>query len=304
MNPLSYLSVSRQPLRSYLPMSRPPRVRDVCLRDGDTGAMTRTRARRIAVTLGVAASFVLSACGQVTDGAVTASPSEVASYHADTTSATPAATPATPTSAPFTAARKPGLQPDAPAVTITMSTVPTPGTIDYVSAMAVSDAVEMWGELGLPLTGIKGAGFSLGDTPPACAREEDAGTFCRTSKYVVWSRDELGGWARTGGDLVPAFVMAHEVGHAAQVAYGVKSEGDVRERGADCLSGVYARWVMEDSSDRFAADEPSLTRAWTTFMDAVNRPTAVETAKVRAERTHAFNAGFDGNPNVCWNYTP
>lgn len=59
---------------------------------------------------------------------------------------------------------------------------------------------------------------------------------------------------QANGDMAITMVLAHEYGHAIQQMAKLNNKGTptlVAEQQADCLAGVYMRWVAEGNSKRF-----------------------------------------------------
>ena len=79
--------------------------------------------------------------------------------------------------------------------------------------------------------------------------------YCWDDNNIGWDRGQLLPLLRkTFGDISIPLVLGHEYGHAvqrrAQLA-GTATPSLVAEQQADCLAGVYMRWVAEGQSPRF-----------------------------------------------------
>ena len=79
--------------------------------------------------------------------------------------------------------------------------------------------------------------------------------FCFDDKTIGWDRGELlPSLRRANGDMAVTMVLAHEYGHAIQHQADLVDDDTptlVGEQQADCLAGVYMRWVAEGNSPRF-----------------------------------------------------
>ena len=157
-----------------------------------------------------------------------------------------------------------GLRPDAadPSREVTDS---DGGDIDELAASAVSDIEEFWKD-------AYGETFDGEFSPVSELISWDAngfdGQFCGEDTYglvnaaycplddtIGWDRGELLPALRdANGDMAVTMVMAHEYGHAIQRMARLNKKGTptlVSEQQADCLAGVYMRWVAEGNSPRF-----------------------------------------------------
>ncbi len=157
-----------------------------------------------------------------------------------------------------------GLRPDAKAESRTV-TGTDGGEIDELAGQSVSDLEEFW-KFAYP------DAFDDEFTPieELISWDSDAvgGTFCgETTQGLVnagyCEQDSTIGWDRAVlmpslreayGDMAITMVLAHEYGHAIQDRVPLNPRGVatlVAEQQADCLSGVYLRWVAEGKSPRF-----------------------------------------------------
>lgn len=79
--------------------------------------------------------------------------------------------------------------------------------------------------------------------------------FCEADNSIGWDRTVLMPSLRDAyGDMAITMVLAHEYGHAIQKLATLNPKGVptlVAEQQADCLAGVYLRWVAEGKSPRF-----------------------------------------------------
>ena len=213
-----------------------------------------------------------------------------------------------------------GLRPDAKPESRTV-TGTDGGEIDELAGQSVSDLEEFW-KFAYPDT------FE-GDFEPVkdlVSWDSDAwdGTFCdETTEGLVnagyCEQDNTIGWDRTvlmpalrqaNGDMAITMVLAHEYGHAIQKLATINPKGVptlVTEQQADCLAGVYVRWVAEGKSPRFTLSTGdglnNLLAAMISFRDPVMRQddyydTGDEHGSA-FERISAFQFGFTDGAAAC-----
>lgn len=232
-----------------------------------------------------------------------------------------------------------GLRPDAPedARQVLNS---DGGEIDRVAAMAVADVEEFWtGAYGPPLKGeffpvkslfswdsndmsSKGSFCGLGtaEFPNAAWCGSEKGENCAPDG-TCWSAYDTIGWDRGNlfpeiqrelGDGAVAFVLGHEYGHAIQYfrADLELPNGLVAEQQADCLAGVYLRWVTDGNSPRFTLNTgDGLNKVMAaiigvrdpvvTINDPVQRVGLREGHGSAFERISAFQMGYEEGSAVC-----
>jgi predicted metalloprotease len=136
--------------------------------------------------------------------------------------------------------------------------------------------------------------------------------YCAPDDLIAWDRVDLMPVAREFfGDMTINGLLAHEYGHALQARAGLAGEQRssilVREQQADCLAGVYMRWVAEGHSPRFtlnttraldqvmagaiAGRDPTSTYD-TLSLDPPSHGTALD-------RVSAIQTGFDVGSEGC-----
>lgn len=139
------------------------------------------------------------------------------------------------------------------------------GEVDTLAGQSVSDLEEFWkftypdyfdGEL-TPVEALVSwdsdsyDGEFCGETTEGLV---NAG-FCEEDNAIGWDRGVLLPSLRAAnGDMAITMVLAHEYGHAIQKMATMNPRGVpalVAEQQADCLAGVYLRWVAEGKSPRF-----------------------------------------------------
>ncbi|MET0702256.1 MAG: neutral zinc metallopeptidase [Mycobacterium sp.] len=139
------------------------------------------------------------------------------------------------------------------------------GRIDEIAGQSVSDIEEFW-------TSAYGEAFPGTFTPVQKVLSWDSddydGVFCDEETYglvnagfcpldqsIGWDRGQLfPSLRRANGDMAITMVLAHEYGHSVQKQAKLNKRGTstlVAEQQADCLAGVYMRWVAEGNSPRF-----------------------------------------------------
>jgi predicted metalloprotease len=195
------------------------------------------------------------------------------------------------------------------------------GKIDQLGASSVSDIEEFW-EKAYPET------FDGEFTPVEKVISWDAegfdGEFCGGDTYglvnagycfddntIGWDRGELlPSLRRANGDMAVTMVLAHEYGHSIQHQAGLAKESTptlVSEQQADCLAGVYMRWVAEGNSPRFTLSTGdglnNLLAAMIAFRDPLLNQSDPEVGEDEHgsafERVSAFQFGFTDGASSC-----
>ncbi len=135
--------------------------------------------------------------------------------------------------------------------------------------------------------------------------------FCEPDNTIGWDRGVLMPTLRKAyGDMAITMVLAHEYGHALQKQATLNPKGVpslVAEQQADCLAGVYMRWVAEGKSPRFTLSTGdglnNLLAAMISFRDPV--PTendyygSGDEHGSAFERISAFQFGFTDGAAAC-----
>ncbi len=195
------------------------------------------------------------------------------------------------------------------------------GEIDEFGAKAVSDIEEFWksaygqtfgGEF-TPVEEIL-SWDSGGENTEFCGGDTlgliNAG-YCYDDNTMGWDRGELMPSLRdANGDMAVSMVLAHEYGHAIQHQSGITDHQTpvlVSEQQADCLAGVYMRWVAEGNSPRFTLSTSdglnNLLAAMIAFRDPLlerGDPEANGDPHGSAfERVSAFQFGFTDGASSC-----
>jgi predicted metalloprotease len=159
-----------------------------------------------------------------------------------------------------------GLRPDAPEPSREADGTDG-GEVDHIAAQSVSDIEEFWE--------TRYSDSFDGDFRPvkklvSWNAERPDGEFCDDPSFLLINAaycfsDNTIGWDRgllmpalrnTYGDMAITMVLAHEYGHSvalkAKLTKRRRTPTLVAEQQADCLAGVYLRWVAQGDSPRFS----------------------------------------------------
>jgi predicted metalloprotease len=135
--------------------------------------------------------------------------------------------------------------------------------------------------------------------------------FCEKDDTIGWDRTVLMPSLRKSyGDMAITMVLAHEYGHALQKQATLNPKGVptlVAEQQADCLAGVYMRWVAEGKSPRFTLSTGeglnNLLAAMISFRDPLlsgdDYYDAGDEHGSAFERISAFQFGFTDGAAAC-----
>jgi predicted metalloprotease len=196
------------------------------------------------------------------------------------------------------------------------------GEIDGLAGSAVSDIEEFWAEhygetfdgeftpvkklISWDSTDYDDVDF-CGDSVLSLV---NAG-YCFDDNTIGWDRGQLLPQLRdANGDMAVSMVLAHEYGHSIQRQATLVSEQTptlVGEQQADCLAGVYMRWVAEGNSPRFTLSTSdglnNLLAAMIAFRDPLLNESAGEVGEDEHgsafERVSAFQFGFTDGAASC-----
>ncbi|MGJ6123034.1 neutral zinc metallopeptidase [Mycolicibacterium sp. Y3] len=214
-----------------------------------------------------------------------------------------------------------GLRDDAAAPTRTARDTDG-GQIDHLAESSVSDIEEFW-QQAYPqafdgeFTPVKeliswdADGFD-GEFCDSNTYNLVNAAFCRDDNTIGWDRGVLmPSLRKANGDMAVTMVLAHEYGHSVQKQAKLTRKATptlVSEQQADCLAGVYMRWVAEGHSTRFTLSTAdglnNLLAAMISFRDPLlneGDSAAGEDEHGSAfERISAFQFGFtDGAPSCA-----
>ncbi|WP_163698121.1 neutral zinc metallopeptidase [Mycolicibacterium sarraceniae] len=135
--------------------------------------------------------------------------------------------------------------------------------------------------------------------------------FCEDDNTIGWDRGVLlPALRQANGDMAITMVLAHEYGHAIQQMAKLNNKGTptlVAEQQADCLAGVYMRWVAEGNSKRFTLSTGdglnNLLAAMISFRDPLlSQDDHIDSGDEHGsafERISAFQFGFTDGPSSC-----
>ncbi len=195
------------------------------------------------------------------------------------------------------------------------------GEVDEIAGQSISDLEEFW-RFAYP--DVFDGEFE--QVAELISWDSDAydGTFCdETTEGLVnagyCEQDNTIGWDRTvllpalrraNGDMAITMVLAHEYGHAIQKQATLNPKGVatlVAEQQADCLAGVYVRWVAEGKSPRFTLSTGdglnNLLAAMISFRDPLlSENEYYDTGDEHGsafERISAFQFGFTDGAAAC-----
>jgi predicted metalloprotease len=213
-----------------------------------------------------------------------------------------------------------GLRPDAPPPSREVAGTDG-GRIDQIAAQSVSDLEAFW-TISYPNTfdGEFEPVRSLLSWDPGQLR----GTFCKSRTFLLVNAaycylDDTIGWDRrlllpalrsAYGDMAITMVLAHEYGHAIARAAGITKRRQtptlVAEQQADCLAGVYLRWVAQGDSPRFTLSTGDGLNGVLAAMLALRDPLLNPGETVGSnehgsafERISAFQFGFTDGAGSC-----
>lgn len=193
------------------------------------------------------------------------------------------------------------------------------GEIDRLAASTASDLDEFWTDTYPktfwakfhPVSSLMSWDSRGPENAEFCDRPTlavDNAAYCTGRDVLGWDRGVLmPGLVRLFGQMAVPITLAHEYGHA--VAYQSEMVDDktpilVNEQMADCLAGVYLRWVAEGNSGRFTLSTgDGLNRviaALITFRDDPIDPAESDDAHGSAfDRVSAFQLGFTEGAAKC-----
>jgi predicted metalloprotease len=196
------------------------------------------------------------------------------------------------------------------------------GAIDVLAASAVSDIEEFWaahfgeefhGQF-TPVQALVSWDSTEYDPVEFCGDDVqglvNAG-YCGDDNTIGWDRGQLLPQLRdANGDMAVTMVLAHEYGHSVQrqaKLVGERTPTLVGEQQADCLAGVYMRWVAEGHSPRFTLSTGdglnNLLAAMIAFRDPLLTESDAEAGEDEHgsafERVSAFQFGFTDGAASC-----
>jgi predicted metalloprotease len=128
--------------------------------------------------------------------------------------------------------------------------------------------------------------------------------YCPADDYIAWDAAQLfPGLDRTFGNVAPAIVLAHEMGHAVQTRAGVTAASLIVELQADCFAGSWARFAQSDSTDPVSVADGALDSAVRAILVLRDRPgTPGEVPQAHGlgfDRVNAFQTGYAHGAPAC-----
>ncbi|MGV0634889.1 peptidase [Mycolicibacillus trivialis] len=194
------------------------------------------------------------------------------------------------------------------------------GPVDMIARQAISDIETFWA--GAYQQTFTGTFEQVGQLFSWDAREPRPTRFCmhptfRFANAVYCLLDNTVGWDRgimmpvlrgAYGDMAITMVLAHEYGHAISRMAKLTTLDTpvlVREQQADCLAGVYLRWVAEDDSPRFRLSTGNGLNDLLAVLVGIRDPLLIEGDPVddehgsAFERISAFQFGFTEGARSC-----
>jgi predicted metalloprotease len=138
------------------------------------------------------------------------------------------------------------------------------------------------------------------------ASDSGAYEYCGADRTIYLGQDLLWAFYRQAGDAAPALGLAHEWGHHVQVMVGVPfartaAQSVNFENQADCFSGAWAGYADEQGWLETEDDLLDIERLMRLIGSAETSGRDHGTA---AERSQAFEAGFEGGLKACNDYFP
>jgi predicted metalloprotease len=212
-----------------------------------------------------------------------------------------------------------GLRPDAPEPTRAVGRTDG-GQVDQIAVQSVSDIESFWKARYSETFDDEFRQAKLlvsWDARQPGGKFCDAGTlrlinaaYCYLDNTIGWDRGVLlPALRRIYGDMAITMVLAHEYGHAVAAQAGLtkrrRTPTLVAEQQADCLAGVYLRWVAQGDSPRFTLSTGdglnSVLAALLVLRDPPLHPddTVGDEHGSAFERISAFQFGFTDGAGSC-----
>lgn len=212
-----------------------------------------------------------------------------------------------------------GLRPDAPAPT-TRAQGSQGDPVDTLAEQSLDDVQDFWKQHYGPVFGgafnpVAGAVSYDANNPlgPDVCGENSYdlvnAMYCRPDRTIYWDRGVFIPTAkRYFGDDGIVGVLAHEYGHAVQGMGSFVTRAApvlVIEQQADCLAGVYLRWVAEGNSARFTLSTGDGLNTLLAGVITIRDPILTkfddpeEGHGTALDRVAAFQTGFTSGPAAC-----
>ncbi|WP_431236048.1 neutral zinc metallopeptidase (plasmid) [Mycolicibacterium psychrotolerans] len=212
-----------------------------------------------------------------------------------------------------------GLRADAPAPT-TDARGSKGDPVDILAEQSLDDVQDFWQQHYAPVFGgsfrpVAGAVSYDANNPlgPAVCGISSYdlvnAMYCRPDRQIYWDRGVFVPTARRYfGDDGVVGVLAHEFGHAIQgMGSFVTRDAPVLviEQQADCLAGVYLRWVAEGNSPRFTLSTGDGLNTLLAGVITIRDPVLTkfddpeEGHGTALDRVAALQTGFTSGPSAC-----
>jgi predicted metalloprotease len=215
-----------------------------------------------------------------------------------------------------------GLRPNAPGPRGSVANTDN-GAIDRLALSAINDIEDFWGQnyseslrgTFRPVSGVVSYDSTDRDSPSVCGNAtygETNAFYCFNENKMAWDRGKLMPVVKKNfGEMGVVGVLAHEYGHAVQSMSKLIDPDTtpvvVGEQQADCLAGVYLRWVAEGDSPRFTLSTGDGLNHVLAGLIASRDPTLTPLDARMLEQGHgtaldrvgAFQIGFDEGTEAC-----
>ncbi|MEU8226641.1 neutral zinc metallopeptidase [Kribbella sp. NPDC048915] len=122
--------------------------------------------------------------------------------------------------------------------------------------------------------------------------------------FIAWDAAELfPRLTERFGQIAPAIVLAHEMGHAVQARVGVDAPSVIRELQADCFAGAWTRFAENDTNDPVSVTDASLDTAVATILTLRDQPgTGADAERAHGlgfDRVNAYQTGYEQGAERC-----
>jgi hypothetical protein len=146
--------------------------------------------------------------------------------------------------------------------------------------------------------------FRCGEAPQTYRDIRGNAFYCGRDDYIAWDAAQLFPQLnRTFGNVAPAIVLAHEMGHAVQRRAGVQAPSIVTELQADCFAGAWVRFARTTRDDAVTVTGPALDSAVAAVLvlrDQPGTPAADPVAHgLGFDRVNGFQTGYEGDAARC-----
>jgi predicted metalloprotease len=193
-----------------------------------------------------------------------------------------------------------------------------PGNLQDTTTATVDSLRQFWSDR-LPATyhrafeDLRG-GFRPerpGSPPFSCGRQRQTyddirgnAFYCPPDDYIAYDAALLfPRLDRFYGNVSPAIVLAHEMGHAVQNRASVQGPSIVIELQADCFAGAWVKFAQRSDKDPVTVVDRALDSGMAAMLTLRDQPgTPVTNPKAHGlgfDRVNAFQTGYDGSTGAC-----